>query len=84
MTKPNVGDKLKIRSGLHEVMKEVLVLAVYDPPIETWWDDWGEDKMSLMDMASEEKLNEAEWFAVVENLEYAGETMAIASFEVEE
>lgn len=89
MDKPKVGDKVRLVLDMREVTgwDIVRVDAVYDPPIEKWWDTpTGENKVSLMDALEQygpEKAATATWYAEISNVEHEGESMAVASFECE-
>lgn len=83
MEKPNVGDKVRlVGEGMND-MATGIVLEVYDS-IDVWWDTaMGENKVTLMDYLEQnpEKAATATWYAIVENAEFPGETVAVASFE---
>lgn len=87
MNKPKIGDKVRIvgeQAG--DIMMVGVVYAVYDR-VDVWWNTAsGENKVALLDALDEygpEVAATAEWYAEVENPDYPGETMAVASFECE-
>jgi hypothetical protein len=85
MRKPKIGEEVRL-VGEQITFIHAKVFEIYDD-IDVWWDTAvGENKVALMDALEEygaEKAATAEWYAMVENVEYPGETMAVASFEVE-
>jgi hypothetical protein len=87
MDKPSVGDKLKL-IGFHAEPQGAIVevRAVHDR-LDVWWSTaTGEDKVALMDVLElygEALAKSAEWYAEVDMVEAPGESMAVASFEVE-
>ena len=84
MAKPKVGDVVRLVGDQVGDMEFGRVYATYDR-IDVWWDTGtGENKVALMDALEEygpELASTATWYAEVENTEYQGETMAVASFE---
>ena len=85
MKKPNIGDIVRVDAA-GDVFTIGRVFELYDR-VDEWWDTaQGENKVALLDALEEygpEKAASAEWFAMIENVEYDGETMAVASFECE-
>jgi len=85
--KPKIGDKVRlVGEEIDSIFDVGRVFEVHDS-INEWWDTaHGEDKMGLMDsleMYGPKKAATAKWYAIVENVEYPAETMAVASFECE-
>lgn len=84
MKKPNIGDLVSLKGDqIDGTFVLGRVVATYDS-IDVWWDSDGEDKMALLEALGQygpEKAATAEWYAVVDNAEYPGESMAVASFE---
>jgi len=84
MDKPKIGDRVDVRNlSMDDGMEIGVVLEVYDS-IDVWWETAsGESKMALEDILADnpDLAKKAEWYAVIENADYPGETMAVASFE---